>query len=669
MPLCLQYVVTFYGMKVGAHMEKIAYFDYCALVVLLVIFVSSVLRKIVLGKIDRWFLYIVVSCILATGFDIWAIALDNLNENINLRYFVHSGYLLFRNLFMPLTLIYVVCLTDTKHVITKYKLGVAALELPLYLFLLCIITNFKTDFLFYFDDMGHYTHGDGFIALYVLAAIYAICSFVYIVRHISYFSHRKLISLLAVYPLMIAAVVGQYMKPEFPIEMFVTSIAVLFVSAMIQRPEERLDVVTGFYKFNAYMNDMNRAFASEKPIEIIMVNITNFNAITELLGFEKLHQTLFEVAKIIRANNKKYELDAELYYIMHGKFRLVIENKHFNQTKQVAEKLSQIFKDNIVVSDMHISLSVNVCIARCPEDANEFEKLITIGAELDKMPNDNVIYDAADIINNMNYDMLKDIDYIIEDALAGGKFEVYYQPIYSVSEKKFNSAEALLRLKNEKYGFIPPDVFIPAAERNGSIHRIGDFVFEEVCKFISGEEYKKLGLDYIEVNLSVVQCMQKKMAEKIISTMGKYGVKSDQINLEITETAMSFSQNIMAENIGCLADAGIKFSLDDFGTGYSNMRRIALLPLVIVKLDKSFTTIDENPKLMIILQNTIKMLKEMNMKIVVEGIETENLVKQFTDLECEYIQGYYFSRPLPLVEFIKFVSEYKDVRGISKENN
>ena len=129
----------------------------------------------------------------------------------------------------------------------------------------------------------------------------------------------------------------------------------------------------------------------------------------------------------------------------------------------------------------------------------------------------------------------------------------------------------------------------------------------------------------------------------------------EQINLEITETAASYSQNIMADNIGSLSEKGIDFSLDDFGTGYSNMRRIALLPLKIVKLDKSFTTIDENPKLMIILQNTIKMIKEMNMKIVVEGIENENLVKQFSNLQCEYIQGYYFSKPIPKDEFIRFI--------------
>ena len=206
---------------------------------------------------------------------------------------------------------------------------------------------------------------------------------------------------------------------------------------------------------------------------------------------------------------------------------------------------------------------------------------------------------------------------------------VYYQPIYSVREQRFNSAEALLRLKDEKYGFISPEIFIPAAEKSGAIHKIGAFVLEEVCRFIASEEYKMLNIDYIEINLSVAQCMENNLASQVLETLDKYNVLPSQINLEVTETAASDSQKTMIENLSALNDAGISFSLDDFGTGYSNMRRIASLPLDIVKLDKSFADLEGNPRLQIVLHNTIKMIKDMDMQIVVEGVETENVVKQF----------------------------------------
>jgi EAL domain-containing protein (putative c-di-GMP-specific phosphodiesterase class I) len=247
------------------------------------------------------------------------------------------------------------------------------------------------------------------------------------------------------------------------------------------------------------------------------------------------------------------------------------------------------------------------------------------------------------------------LDGIIESALAEHKFMVYYQPIYSVKEKRFNSAEALVRLYDDKYGFISPEIFIRAAERSGAIHKIGAFVLEEVCRFIASEEFQGLGLEYIEVNLSVVQCIQSGLAGEVMDTLRRYDVSPDKINLEITETAISYSQNILMENLDALTQAGIKFSLDDFGTGYSNVRRIASLPFHLIKLDKTFTDAEHNPKLLIVLKNTIRMIKDMNMEIVVEGIENRKLVEQFAALECEYIQGYYYSKPIPRDEFVTFV--------------
>ena len=136
-------------------------------------------------------------------------------------------------------------------------------------------------------------------------------------------------------------------------------------------------------------------------------------------------------------------------------------------------------------------------------------------------------------------------------------------------------------------------------------------------------------------------------------------VTPDKINLEITETAAGELQNSILNNIKTLHNAGISLSLDDFGTGYSNMTRIASLPFHIIKLDKTFTEIKENPNLVIVLENVIKMIKALNMKIVIEGVENRELADKFAELDCEYIQGYYYSRPLPLSEFKEFILAHK----------
>ena len=139
---------------------------------------------------------------------------------------------------------------------------------------------------------------------------------------------------------------------------------------------------------------------------------------------------------------------------------------------------------------------------------------------------------------------------------------------------------------------------------------------------------------------------------------------SNQINLEITETAASYDQSVMTENLTQLSNAGLTFSLDDYGTGYSNMYRIAALPLKIVKLDKTFVN-NQNSKMWTILQNTVNMIKDLNMEIVVEGIETKEMVQKFSDLKCDFIQGYFFSKPVPQHEFVEFIDRWNNRERIT----
>jgi EAL domain-containing protein (putative c-di-GMP-specific phosphodiesterase class I) len=374
-----------------------------------------------------------------------------------------------------------------------------------------------------------------------------------------------------------------------------------------------------------------------------------------MLGYDNMNEVLRTLADGLSRLNMEKRLHAELYYLGDGKFRMVFERKHFHQIEKAAKMINKAMKENIKTEQYEVNLVTLVCIARYPEDIDNVEALLAFGNDLNgKKYTGEVLY-ACDVYHKEHYDLMKDLDGIIESALAEHKFMVYYQPIYSVKEKRFNSAEALVRLYDDKYGFISPEIFIRAAERSGAIHKIGAFVLEEVCRFIASEEFQGLGLEYIEVNLSVVQCIQSGLAGEVMDTLRRYDVSPDKINLEITETAISYSQNILMENLDALTQAGIKFSLDDFGTGYSNVRRIASLPFHLIKLDKTFTDAEHNPKLLIVLKNTIRMIKDMNMEIVVEGIENRKLVEQFAALECEYIQGYYYSKPIPRDEFVTFV--------------
>jgi EAL domain-containing protein (putative c-di-GMP-specific phosphodiesterase class I) len=297
-------------------------------------------------------------------------------------------------------------------------------------------------------------------------------------------------------------------------------------------------------------------------------------------------------------------------------------------------------------------------LVRYPEDIDNQASFINFATNFHKKIDDsNRVIVLTDIANTREFKVANGIDEIINKGIANNKFEMFYQPIYSVKEKRFTSAEALIRLFDEKYGMISPGLFIPAAEESGAIHQIGDFVLDDVCRFISASDFNILGLDYIEINLSVAQCVEANLSRKIIGILDKYHVDVKQINLEITETAVAYDTETSGRNIKELVEAGISLSLDDYGTGYSNIKRVTELPIDIVKLDKSLVDEMDNPMMWVAISNTVNMLQDMGMKILVEGVEEEREFNKFVELGCDYIQGYYFSRPLPEAEFLKFIKK------------
>lgn len=635
-------------------------FDICAVLILCMLLFSVISRKMTVGLSNR--LFIVLLCVtFATALaDIFSVIVPYREGELigAVSRGCQYAYLFLRNAMSPVYILYLISLTDTWHKLNKNLIFKLFLIVPYSVIILTLVSNAFTNSVFTFDENGVYTRGKAMPVLYVCSFIYLITGMIYIIRYKRLFKAEKLLALFAIFPLTVASLAIQWFFPSMLVEMFAAAISLLLIVVTVQRPEELLDSLTGLSKYGAYGVDMKRNFANGKRVGIILINISNYSSMHAILGFDNLNTMLKNIADRFVTINKEEKLRAGLYYLDRGRYRFVVTENNWDKMEQTAERINTELKQSIIFNQMSLNLITHVCIAHCPEEITEFETLMAFGNELNDMPYSGRVIKTSEIAKENRFRLSNELDAIIDNAIANRSFEVYYQPIYSIGTDNFISAEALLRLHHDKYGFIPPDLFITAAEKSGAIHKIGELVLEKVCSFIASREFSELGLEYIEINLSVAQCMQADLADKILQIMKRYGVSPDKINLEITETAASYSQNIMMENLEKLTRAGIEFSLDDYGTGYSNIKSVASLPIKIVKLDKTFVDSENNPRMWIVLKNTIKMLKDMNMHIVVEGIETESLVKKFTDLNCEYIQGYYYSRPIPESDFVMFMRKH-----------
>ncbi len=244
-------------------------------------------------------------------------------------------------------------------------------------------------------------------------------------------------------------------------------------------------------------------------------------------------------------------------------------------------------------------------------------------------------------------------------ALEEDRIEVFYQPIYSTKERRFVSAEALVRIRDQEGNIIPPGIFIPIAERNGLISQIGECVFDKTCAFIKKNRLKeRFGIEYVEVNLSVRQCEDLNLAENYIRIMQKHQLEPSCISLEITESASIRIRENLLRNMRLLMDYGVKFALDDFGNGESNLNYIVDMPVSIVKFDRDMTqSYFSSYKAKFVMEAAMHMIQDMKLEIVSEGVETREQAEAIGALGIEYIQGYYFSRPLPGEEFLEFVAE------------
>jgi len=552
---------------------------------------------------------------------------------------------------------YVVNIVDAIHIF-RGKVKSFILALPTLLCMIMLGVNFFTPCVFSIGGQGEYRREFFMTFLYVAGIFYMILGFMVVTRYHRRLTRGRFVSTIAIFPLVVVAAVFQMFNPDIPIEMFANAIGLLFVALLIQSPEQVISSATGLNKITRYMDDVRNSLDNGLDITVVMITMENDKTLRGILGVEEYHKLLREISEDFLEWSRPYGYDVEWYYLGTGMFRCVMNQRIKDQAEDFAERINEKLKKGYKYNDMFINLLPIICITRCPQDIEDVDSVMRFGGELAEHEYTGRVLYARDIYNKERYDLMRDMDMILDKAFAENRFEVYYQPIYSIDSGKYNSAEALLRLNDDMYGYISPEIFIPAAEENGMIHKIGKFVLEEVCRFITGEKFKNLGLEYVEVNLSVIQCMSSELSEDVRAVMERYGVSDEQINLEITETAAAYAQTTMMDNINSLTDYGIAFSLDDFGTGYSNMKRIASMPFAIVKLDKTFADIDTDDKMMKVVKNTISMVKDMNMKIVVEGVETEESLREFSNLGVDYIQGYYFSRPLPQD---KFISEVKRV--------
>ena len=485
-----------------------------------------------------------------------------------------------------------------------------------------------------------FSFGPSTSVAYILSAVYIIATIATTLAYRKNMPGRRVTAMLLWQGIWLLAAIIQFLKPQLLLVGFASSFGMVILYIQLENPSEFIDGTTGLFNTNALSAYVHDKYRFNKRFSMFTAKI---HYLTNYVDYN------MEQAAVMRSAQALVELGPEPAFRIDDDTFCVV----YDDQDRMFERAAFIKKRKDGVTD----LPANGTYLLIPDSLlmngpDEFFRFLHTYLESDQ----EILIAGEELVQKLrDQNRIKEM---IDEALLSDRVEVFFQPFYNVKKKQFNMAEALVRIRGEDGGIISPGVFIPLAEETGQIIPLGMRIFEKVCQFLSRGEAQKYGLEQIEVNVSAAQFDHENPAKFVLHYIREYNVDPHAINLEITETAEAENREIMLLNMDRLIKRGITFSLDDFGTGRSNIDYFVNMPVRNIKFDYSFTQeFFNNKKIKHVLTGMVDILHKMDMGVVAEGIETEEQVKVMEKMGIEYIQGYYYSKPLPVDEYIEFLKK------------
>ncbi|MBQ9983804.1 MAG: EAL domain-containing protein [Lachnospiraceae bacterium] len=637
-------------------MNFIVHYDIAALILTATILVHYYLKDRIYTKTSGMFRLLIWIHLVACLFDLGtAVMINNAGFLPNwLQYLLNVIYCIAVYGRTPIYLGYLVCVTkgintkwDKRDHITVW--GLLLIEM------IIIVTTPVTGFVFSFDSAGQYHHGPMFDVLYGITIFYYLVAAVRTVKYRATLKKTQVTTVHIYTAMNIVAILVEMISNHFLVAQFVASLAILLIYFSLENPEDYSDKKLAVFNRDGLVLRLTGMVDKKKGFRIMGVPVQGLKYLNDTIGVDNNVLLLKEIAEFFcHIGGVK-----NVFHVSNFGFAIIYKNDVFAEDCLI-DAIRQRFEKPFYLNNMEISLEAPMAVVHYPEDAETIENLIDL---LDYAMNE-AAHGEDHVIVRANEDLLNkkrregQVLRAMKTALREQTFQVFYQPIYSVEEKRYTAAEALIRMPNTEIGFIGPDEFIPIAEKNGMILEIGEFVFRTVCEFMVKEQIWEKGIENIHVNLSVVQCMQEKLAQNFLDIMEGYELPCSRINLEVTETAAVVSSECLSANMNKLVANGVRFALDDYGTGFSNATSLIEYPYNTIKIDKGVVwAAMENENAMKVLTHSVAMIKSLDMNIVAEGVETLEQANELTNMGCDYFQGYYYSKPVNAEDFVSLLDK------------
>ena len=430
------------------------------------------------------------------------------------------------------------------------------------------------------------------------------------------------------------------------------------------RAAER-DFLTGLYNWNFFFEyaEQIRRYHPHWNMDAIVINIERFHSVNDFNGREFGDRILGALSDAIREFLRGTEgiacrKDADRFDI----YCLHCENYH---------AVLQFFQQKINEASSRVSVRLRMGVCPAFDGVSLvllFDRAHTACSSVRGSYKTHLMLYNEDMYKRELYSqrLLNDLRQAVEER----QFRVFYQPKYDIQcdPPRLNSAEALVRWIHPELGFISPGDFIPLFERNGLVHVVDGYVWAEAAKQIARWR-EKFGMTVpLSVNVSRTEVFDPDLEKSLLQLVEDNGLSAKDIKLEVTESAYTDDANQLVAVIQQLRDRDFEIEMDDFGSGYSSLNTISTLPIDVLKMDMKFIqNIEENNRDFRLIELILDIAKYLNVPVVAEGVETEHQLRLLRDAGCDYVQGYYFSRPLPAADFEGLIQKEIEVKKERQE--
>lgn len=399
--------------------------------------------------------------------------------------------------------------------------------------------------------------------------------------------------------------------------------------------------------------------SGDESIAVIHFDIDRFKIINAFYGAREGDRLICYVANAIRTVMTEFDSRSTFGRISGDVFAICMPYRELADIYNVLERIKERIRRHSVHYYLETCAGIYLIEDKNMDVAEIFDKASMAATQCKEK---YMVHES--MYTKELSDSLKREQQIIDEmdeALAKNEFVVYFQPKYEVEGRSPGGAEALVRWQKPDGTMVSPGVFIPIFEKNGFITKLDYYVWEKVCQFIRGELDSGRKPAPISVNVSRVNLYDPKFLESLIDLVERYKIPPKYLHLELTESVFSDNATIIQDAVFYLHKAGFTILMDDFGSGYSSLNVLKDVDLDVLKIDMKFFskggTAEKGAK---IIEAVVKMAESLNMTVIAEGVEEQEQVDFLTKLGCDYIQGYYFAKPMPQEEYQKLMNDKQE---------